>query len=378
MVRSSAPAPTLSVLHVLVPPAAGGSGTVVTALTLGARGSPVQARVAAVIAPGQQDHPFLAPLKDGGVEVFTIEAPERGYVRERAEVARLCRRLRPDVVHTHGYRADVVDAPIARRHGIPVISTAHGFTGGDRKNRFYQWLQRRAFRRFDAVVAVSRTLMDDLVESGVPRERLWYVQNAWYAPDPPLDGDAACRALGLTPDGFRVGWVGRLSPEKGPDVLVEAVRRLGDVAVTVSFVGAGPLLPALERRAAALQVADRIRWHGLVRGAGRFLRAFGAFALTSRTEGTPIALLEAMAAEVPIIAAAVGGVPDVVSRDEALLVPPDDPDAVAAALREIMRDPASARKRAHAARERLERQFDPEPWLGRYEAVYRAVRRPTV
>lgn len=374
MVCSSATTARVSVLHVLAPPPAGGSGTVVAALTLGARGSAVQARVAAVIARGQSDHPFLAPLQNAGVEIFTVEVPPRGYVQERAEVARLCRRLRPDVVHTHGYRADVVDAPVARRQGIPVVSTAHGFTGGDRKNRFYQWLQRRAFRRCDAVVAVSRTLVDDLAASGVPRERLWYVQNGWYAPEPPLDQDAACRALGLTPDGFRVGWVGRLSAEKGPDVMVEALRQLGDVPVAVSFVGAGPLQPALETRAAALQVADRIRWHGLVPGAGRLLRAFDAFALTSRTEGTPMALLEAMASEVPIIAARVGGVPDVVSANEALLVPPEDPYAVATALREVLRDPAAARRRARAARERLEGEFGIGAWLGRYEAVYRAVR----
>ena len=373
MMCSSPPTARLSVLHVLDPPPVGGAGTVVAALALGARGSAVQARVAAVIAPDQNDHPFLAALQNAGVEVFTVEVPRRGYVRERTEVARLCRRLRPDVVHTHGYRADVVDAPVARRLGIPVVSTAHGFTGGDVKNRFYQWLQRRALRRFDAVAAVSRTLVDDLADGGIPRERLWYVQNG-YAPDPPLGGDAACRALGLTPDGFRVGWVGRLSVEKGPDVLIEALRQLGDVPVTVSFVGAGPLQPALEARAVALQVADRIRWHGLVPGAGRLLRAFGAFALTSRTEGTPMALLEAMAAEVPIIAAGVGGVPDVVSPNEALLVPPEDPRAVATALREVFGNPAAARRRARAARERVEQEFGLAAWLGRYEAVYRAVR----
>src|SRR2546428_9390082 len=89
----------------------------------------------------------------------------------------------------------------------------------------------------------------------------------------------------------------------------------------------------------------------------RLLRAFGAFVLTSRTEGTPIALLEAMAAEVPIIAASVGGVPDVVSSKEALLVPPEDSRAVAAALHEVFQDPAAARARARAARERLEREF---------------------
>src|SRR5437870_5166515 len=149
--------------------------------------------------------------------------------------------------------------------------------------------------KVEARVAVSRTLVDDLAASGVPRERLHYVQNAWYPSEPPLDRGAACRALGLgvAPNGFRVGWVGRLSAEKGPDVLVEALRQLEDLPVTVSFVGAGPLRQALETRAASVDVVDRIRWHGLVPRAGRLLRAFEAFVLTSRSEGTPIALFEA-------------------------------------------------------------------------------------
>lgn len=375
MVCAYAPTASVSVLHVLAPDPVGGLEGVVAALTLGARGSKVKAHVAAVVSSGQLDHPFLAPFRNAGVEAFTIEVPRRGYRQEQAEVARLCRRLRPDVVHTHGYRADVLDAAIARGLGIPVVSTVHGFTGGGTRNRFYQWLQRRALRRFDAVVAVSRTLIDDLAGSGVPRERLYYVQNAWYPSEPLLDREAACRALGITPDGFRVAWVGRVSAEKGPDVLVEALPHLGDVPLTVSFLGAGPLRQALETRAAALHVAARIRWHGLVPGAARLLRAFGALVLTSRTEGTPLALFEAMAAEVPIIAAGVGGVPDVVSAQEALLVPPEDSHAVATALREVLQNPAAARRRAGAARERLEREFGLAAWLGRYEAVYQAVRR---
>lgn len=344
----------------------------VRALVLGARGSKVEARVAAVIPSGRPDHSFVRAFRDTGVEVFTIEVPRRGYLKEREGVARLCRTLHPDVVHTHGYRADVLDAPVARSLGIPVVSTVHGFTRGDTKNRFYQWLQRRALRRFDAVVAVSRPLADDLAGS-ISRERLYYVQNACCASEPPLDREVACRELRIAPNGFRVGWVGRLSAEKGPDILVEALGQLGDLPLAVSFVGPGPMRPALEARAAALGVGNRITWHGVVAGAGRFLRAFDVLVLTSRREGTPVVLLEAMAAGVPIIAADVGGVPDVVSSKEALLVPPQDPCALAAALRDILQHPTAARQRAHMARERLEREFGVPAWLGRYEAVYRAV-----
>jgi glycosyltransferase involved in cell wall biosynthesis len=136
------------------------------------------------------------------------------------------------------------------------------------------------------------------------------------------------------------------------------------------MLGDGPLASALRARAAAAGIADRVTWHGVVPDAGRLLSAFEVFVLSSRTEGTPIVLFEAMAAEVPVVATVVGGVPDVVSGTEALLVPPDDPAALAAAVSAVLRDPASARHRALAAGRRLAEEYNVGPWLERYESLY--------
>jgi len=368
----------LAVLHVVAPGEFGGLEAVVQALALGAPAAGLEARVAAIVPDGAVAHPFLDPLVRAGVETFAIGAGGRAYRRERRAVADVCRRLRPDVVHTHGYRADVLDAPVARALGIPVVTTVHGFTGGDWKNRCYQWLQRRALRRFDAVVAVSRRLAEELRLSGVPGGRVHLVRNAWRAPAPPLKRSAARAALDgeagdSEPRDPCIGWVGRLSREKGPDVLLAALARLRARPWRACLVGDGPDRTALVRRAAALGLGDRVHWHGAVPEAGRLYRAFDVFVLSSRTEGTPIVLFEAMASEVPIVAAAVGGVPDVVSAAEAVLVPPEDPAALAAALAGVLDDPTGAGGRAGRARERLEREFCAEPWLRRYGAIYRAV-----
>ena len=366
------------ILHVVAPSDVGGLERVVQGLACEQARAGHDVHVAAVLTGPESDHPFLPPLVRCGATVHVVKPGPRGYRRERRAVADLCHGLGPAVVHTHGYRPDVLDGGVARRAGLPVVTTVHGFTGGDTKNRVYEWLQCRALRRFDAVVAVSSPLKTRLVRVGVPEERVHVVQNAfvpdaWQGARPALDRAAARRALGLGVGArdFVVGWVGRLSHEKGADVLLDALGKVGDVPVVAALVGDGVARRPLEERARRLELNGRVRWCGAVPDAGALFRAFDLFVLSSRTEGTPMVLFEAMDAGVPVIATSVGGVPETVSPREALLVPPERPEALAAALREAYDAPAAMRARADCARERLVA-FAAKPWARRYEAVYRA------
>ena len=365
---------TIGVLHIAAPCEAGGLERVVHALATAQRRAGHRVSVVAVLPNGREDHPFLPPLIAAGVEVVPVRLRPRAYLRERAAVIEICRRIRPDVVHTHGYRADVIDASAARRLGVPTVTTVHGFAGGDLKNRFYEWLQRWAFRRFDAVVAVSRPLAADLARAGVPVQRLHVVPNAWPEGDPPLPRDRARRMLAVPEGRFHVGWVGRLSPEKGPDVLLAALESLSDLPLAVSVLGDGRSRAPLEALAARRGLAQRVRWLGNRPGAGRLFSAFDVFVLSSRAEGTPMAMLEAMAAGAPIVATAVGGIPDVVSSREAVLIAPEDPAALAAAIRGVYADSKAAAARARRARQRLANEFALAPWLATYERIYRNVR----
>ncbi|MDQ3809881.1 MAG: glycosyltransferase [Chloroflexota bacterium] len=333
------------------------------------------ARVAAIITDDIAEHPFLSALRDAEVEVLATRLPGRAYLRERAWVGELCRRLRPHVVHTHGYRPDVLDAGVARGLGIPTVTTVHGFTGGDWKNRLYERVQRAAFRRFDAVVAVSRPLARSLEADGVRADRLHLLPNAYSQPTLLLDRASARRALSTPANHFLIGWVGRVSREKGPDILVRALPELTDLPLAVSFVGDGRELPLVKQLTDTLDVGSRVRWHGTMRDAGRLFPAFDVLVLSSRTEGMPIVLFEAMAAGVPIIAARVGGVPDVLGPEEALLTPAEDPAALAAAIRQVYDNPAGAAARARAACVRLARQFSVAPWVAAYGRIYHQAQR---
>jgi glycosyltransferase involved in cell wall biosynthesis len=363
------------IVHVVAPAEFGGLERVVQMLGRGLRGLGHDVHILAVVVDGETAQPFLAPLDDAGVATRTVSVPGRGYLRERAAIAELLREFRPHVVHTHGYRPDVLDAGVARRQGIPVVTTVHGFTGGGWKNRVYEWLQCRAFRRFDAVVAVSRPLVALLESRGVPAARIHEVPNAWQPLAPPRDRATARQILKLPPNGFVVGWAGRLSHEKGPDVLLEALLQLRDLPLVVSVIGNGIMRTALQAQAHGLGLNGRLHWHGAVADAGSLLAAFDVCVLSSRTEGTPMVLFEAIAAGVPVVATRVGGVPDIVSSSEAALVPAEDPVALAAGIRAVYRDPAAAHARAAAARARLEREHSVAAWLSRYEEIYRLVGR---
>ncbi len=363
----------MRILHLLAPAPFGGLERVVQSLSIEQATTSHEVHVAAILDPGNTGDPLMETLASRGVHTHRVQVGTRRYRLERALVRNLCATLRPDIVHTHGYRTDVLHGPTARSAGIPAVATVHGFTGGNWKNRLYEHLQRRAYRRADAVVAVSKPLRENLIARGVPPERVHCVPNAWADPIPFLDRDEALRVLNLPASAWRVGFIGRLSHEKGPDIFLEAFARLaGESAnrVEAILLGDGPMRSSLVARAGILGVSESTRFLGAIDSAGRLIRALDVLVLSSRTEGTPMVLLEAMAAGVPIVATPVGGVPDVVSEREAVLVPSGDPEALASAILGVQSDRVGAFERSKRAVDRLGTEFNAVRWRERYDAVY--------
>jgi glycosyltransferase involved in cell wall biosynthesis len=356
------------VLHVIAPASFGGLEQVVLQLATGraARGLPTE--VLALVAEGSATPPLVEMLQQSGVRTTLLRSAHRAYRAEQKAIQAAASAFSAEVVHTHGYRPDVLAASPARKARSALVSTAHGFTGGGMKNRLFEWLERRAWRGFDVVVAVSGPLHERLVRSGVPEAVLHTCPNAWSGNEP-LDRAAARSRLRLPASDRLVGWVGRLSGEKGPDVMVRALAQLpADIGLVM--IGDGRERGALTLLANELGVSARITWAGSVHDAGRCMAAFDAFALSSRTEGTPMVLLEAMAARAPIVATAVGGVPDVVTPADAVLVRPEAPDALAEGIAAVFRDVSAAAQRADSARKRLDERYAPGRWLDQYERFY--------
>lgn len=359
----------LNILLVTAPAPVGGLETVVASLATGLAGRGHRVTVAASVGP--DPHPFVDRLRVGGIAV--VPTPEDHGAERRALIA-LAGEVGAGVVHSHGYRSDVMVRSARGKLRRPIVSTVHGFTGGGAKNRFYEWLQVRAFRGFDGVVAVSRPLEKELSESGVPPDRLHLIPNCLAVAGQPLSPAAARARLPHAASGRLIGWAGRLGLEKGCDVFLDALATIREAEWTAIVLGAGPEAAVLMERARRLGLEGRVVWAGVVPSAGAVFPAFDVFALSSRTEGTPMVVLEAMASGTPVVASSVGGVPDLLSEGPAgWLVPPGNPEALGAALRHALDDRDEARRRAERARSRALDAYAVEPWLDRYEAVYRRV-----
>lgn len=363
----------MKVVHALAPAPFGGLESVVRVLATGQTRLGRCAGVIALRGEGESSAPMLEALRESGVRVAEVVTASRGYLRQRREVRRLLAEWGPSVLHCHGYHADVALSGVARRLGIRVVSTAHGFTRGGGRNRVYEWLQVRHFRKFDGVAAVSTKLRDELIAAGVPASRAHLIPNGYQA-EGTLESRAQARAaLGLDPSAWVIGWVGRLGPEKGGDVFLDALAALPDrVGLQAVVIGSGRMEPELRARAAVLGLGSTIVWAGRRPDAARLFSAFNLFVLSSRTEGTPMVLLEAMAAGVPVVTTAVGGVPDLVGEKEAWLVPSENPAALAAAIAESRQYPERAEARVVAARRRLDAEYGVPQWLERYDRLYRA------
>jgi glycosyltransferase involved in cell wall biosynthesis len=363
---------SLGILHVTSPARAGGLESVVQLLARSQQAAGHRVIVAATVGQDESDNSFLLALAADAVESAVVRVGARSYVREWRGLRALCLAKQPDIVHTHGYRSDVIGSLASASVHTPRVTTVHGFTGGNIKNRANEWIQVRAVRKFDAVVPVSGSIFERLRKAGIRESILHTIPNAVDPRRVIASRREARRRLGLADEDFAIGWVGRMSREKDLGALVQALR-IAKKPFKAVFVGDGPCRTQLQLLATSLGVSSLIQWQGLVPDAASLFSAFDVFVLSSRTEGIPIVLLEAMRAGVPIVATRVGGVPEMLGENEALLVASEQPDALAAAIDTVRAHADAARSRASAARARLEHDFAVESWIERYDAVYRSV-----
>jgi glycosyltransferase involved in cell wall biosynthesis len=309
----------------------------------------------------------LGPARPGAapVQYETVQFGDRPRARDGLAVLRLRQILsqeQPDVVHAHGLRAGGL-ASLAltlalrpARAALPLVVTVHNAPPSAGVNGpIYQGLQFLVARSAAVVLCVSGDLEERMRRAGARDVRRAlvppYAPNAASEPTAETSLDAIRRELG-TEERPLILAVGRLAPQKGFGTLIEAARSWQDLSPVplLAIAGSGPL--RAELAAAAAPLAQSVVLLGQRADVPSLLAAADLFVLPSRWEGQPLILQEALRAGRPVVATRAGGTPDLTGDDAALLVPSDDPAALAAAVRQVLTDEAVAGRLADAARER--------------------------
>ncbi|KAB2911475.1 MAG: glycosyltransferase family 4 protein [Kofleriaceae bacterium] len=299
-----------------------------------------------------------------------------------AEMVRLMRRERFDVVHTHSSKAGVLGRLAARLAGVPaVVHTMHGPTGmhdlmSPWKRRVFEAAERVAGRCTDHMIAVSDITRRHVTELGlVPRERTSTIYSGidFARLDGAWDTARVRAELSLPAAGRVVVFVGRLDDAKAPNVLVSAFARTlqRHPDATLVIVGEGDLEGSLRAQIAQLGIGDRVRMLGTRHDVPAILRVADVFALSSLWEGVGRALTEAMLLGVPVVAPDIYGIPEVVHHEKSgLLFPRGDVASLASAMSRLLADPTLAGQLASNGRALTRRMFDGDAMVRAIEALY--------
>ncbi|MCS7303601.1 MAG: glycosyltransferase [Thermoguttaceae bacterium] len=343
--------------------------------------------------------------KAARLEATLLGIPDRGPwdLRVVSAAYRVCRRLRPAIWQGHDYKTNLLGLLISRVCPVRLVSMVHGWTVEGRRIRFYYRLDRLWLRFYERVICVSEDLRAECLRWGVRPERCVVIENAIdlseYQRQWPTE--VAKRRLGLPPDAFIVGNVGRLSPEKGLAGLVEAVAQLQPkfenlrqqtadfpaaailgqppaeqlqrppMPIHLVLVGDGPQRQELAALAHQRGIADRVHLVGYQPDPHPWYEAMDLFVSNSIREGLPNVLLEAMAFEVPVVATRIAGVSRLIEPEQnGLLIEPGDQTGLTAAIGRLLADSELRRRLAQAGRHTVETRYNFQIRMAKVAAVY--------
>jgi glycosyltransferase involved in cell wall biosynthesis len=277
-----------------------------------------------------------------------------------------------DVVHTHGYKADLYGYAAARREKKPVVATCHNWRDAGSALRLYNRLDRMVLKRFDAIAAVSESVAEKLRLAGVAAGRVRTVPNGVDARA--FEGASVSVASGRSAQrGPVIGVVARLDLQKGFEYLFQAVRGLSESypGVQVMIVGEGPDRAAIEKMVRELGLQDQVTLAGQRNDMPAVYAAMDIFVLPSLNEGLPMTVLEAMAALRPVIATRVGAIPTVIAdQHTGLLVEPGDVFGLRGAIYRLLSNPDLRRRLAQEAHACVVQNYTSEIMAMRYAEIY--------
>jgi glycosyltransferase involved in cell wall biosynthesis len=362
-----------------------GGGPEKTILLGAAQADPARWQVTVCYLRDVRDTVFGIHERAASLGVDYLEIPEKHSfdVSVLPALRRLVRERRIDIVHAHDYKTNLLVWLLRRLDGTMVMSTAHGWTGhSSRERSVYYPMDKWLLARLPFVVAVSSQIRDELIQRGLPSDRSTVILNGIdhrkFRRDRSREG-AARAVLGIEPGAFVLGAVGRLEPQKRFDLLIDAFATLrrDRPALRLRIAGDGSLKAALQQQIDALNLAPFAALTGHTEDVAGFHHALDLFVQSSDYEGTPNAVLEAMAFETPLVASSAGGTAELVEDGRhGLVIPIGDLTILTRTIAAAIDNEAGRRQRADAARHRVETDLSFETRMRTLERIYERLVQP--
>lgn len=278
-----------------------------------------------------------------GAEAISVD--DSGPIDWRAvrQCIRICRERNVTVWHGHDYKSNAIGLLVRRFHKMKLVTTVHGWVLQTKKTPLYYWVDRTSLKWYDQVICVSQDLFERCQQIGVRDDRLSLIENAIVVEDydRTVSKADAKEKFGVPSDRFLLGACGRLSPEKGFDLLIKAVKNVvadgRDVGLLIA--GEGQIQAELQTQIDAAGLQDRVKLVGFLSDPRDLYQAIDLFVLSSLREGLPNVVLESMATQVPILTTRVAGIPAVMTHEEnGYIVDCDSEEQLESGLRRCLDD----------------------------------------
>jgi glycosyltransferase involved in cell wall biosynthesis len=340
--------------------------------------------------------PFLREVEKAGFPSYCFQNDMPYLIAATFELVRLLKQHKIQILCVHGHKTRMLGWFAAKYLRIPIVGISHGWTGETKKIQFYESIDKWMHRRMDHIVCVSQGQADKVIRFGTPASRVSVIYNAVRLDrfNEPSDISFRHRLESMFPKKPKliIGSAGRLSIEKGFDILVTAVAKMLTTLtepqsldcdsvniqnIGVVIFGEGFLQETLQKQIDGCSISQAVVLAGFTDQLDQYMHHFDLFVQSSHTEGMPSVLLEAMAARTAAAATQVGGTGELVVEAPAneggtgLMVPPNNPEALADAMQKILNDDELRRTMGKNGRQRVEQNFDIDVQAEKYWELFR-------
>jgi glycosyltransferase involved in cell wall biosynthesis len=308
---------------------------------------------------------FIEMLQEVGVSSKIFSSLKIFDHRLLSNLRRALRDTKPDIIHAHGFKAAFYGKLTAPASAALII-THHGKSAHTIKVKVYEFIEEQVMKRSKAVIAVSHDMKRMLVRAGIRESKISVVENFLTT--------RVIKAQSKGTSSLKLLFVGRLSPEKGCDVLIESMKILEKEKISLTIVGDGIEKVNLEKKVSGLNLASMVHFVGFKHNVNEFMASSDALVMPSYREGQPLTLIEACCMGLPIVASNVGGIPDLIKENEnGYLCPPGDSNQLAQTLKQLLKNIEALKANSQAISAVYEKRFSSSNWAKNTINVYKIV-----